>query len=75
MHRLWTIPEIVSIICAPLSREDCVRLARVHSVIWEGVIHLVWASVPGIYCIRGLLPDVNFYGVSQTVSNSQCTSY
>lgn len=61
MHRLWTIPEIVSIICGSLSRRDCVRLAPLHSAIWDSVIHLIWAKVPGIYCLRALLPDVYFY--------------
>ncbi|KAG8974413.1 hypothetical protein FRC05_007574 [Tulasnella sp. 425] len=62
MHRFWTIPEVASIAYLQLSRRDCARLARVHSVIWACVVHLVWDKVPRISCLSDLLPDVDFKG-------------
>ncbi|KAG8977479.1 hypothetical protein FRB90_008782 [Tulasnella sp. 427] len=57
--RLWTIPEIVSMICANLRQRDHVRLVRVHSALWECVIHHVWEKVPRLLCLSRLIPRTN----------------
>lgn len=51
MHRLWSIPEIVSFILDFLRLSDQARMAQVSRHIWERSVPFVWRDLPDIYML------------------------
>ncbi|KIO16928.1 hypothetical protein M407DRAFT_33421, partial [Tulasnella calospora MUT 4182] len=51
MHRLWSIPEILSFILECLSRRDQARMAQVCRHFWERAVPFIWRELPEIYML------------------------
>lgn len=59
MSRVFTVPEILRLICERLDKSDLARLLPVSRNFFATAMPLVWRTVSGSAPLLGLLPNVD----------------